>query len=98
MSKFLRRRRTRRGGFTLLEILIVVGIIALLAAFVVPSFMKTREGAEKSLAKSTIESNGPISTALKTFNLHMGSYPKELKELTERPDNDDQKKWNGPYI
>lgn len=96
--KTIRKPSKRRSGFTLLEILIVVGIIALLAAFVVPSFIKTQEGAQKSLVKSAIDSNGPIATALKTFNLHMGFYPKELKELSERPDNDEQKKWAGPYI
>ena len=45
-----------------------------------------------------MDSGGPIATALKMYNLHMGTYPKELKELTERPDNDEQKKWSGPYI
>jgi general secretion pathway protein G len=91
-------RRARRSGFTLLEILIVVGIIALLAAFVVPNLMNTQRGAQVKMAQSAVDSNGPIATALKMYNLHMGTYPKELKQLVDKPDGDDAKKWQGPYI
>lgn len=91
-------RRTGRRGFTLLEILIVVGIIALLAAFVVPNLMGTQRKAQIQTTEAAIGPNGPIATALKMFNLHMGSYPKELKELNEKPEGDDQNKWGGPYI
>jgi general secretion pathway protein G len=91
-------RRTRRSGFTLLEILIVVGIIALLAAFVVPNFVKTQQGANEKLTKSAVDGNGPIATALNLFRMDMGVYPKELKELTEKPEGDDAAKWKGPYL
>ena len=91
-------RRTRRSGFTLLEILIVVGIIALLAAFVVPSFSNTQDEANKKLTKSAVDGNGPIATALELFRMDMGTYPKELKELTDKPEGDDAAKWKGPYL
>ncbi len=94
-----KNRRMRRKGFTLLEILIVVGIIALLAAFVVPNLMQTQVGAEKQLAQSAVDSNGPVATAIKLFRMHIGRYPTELKELTEKPDAEDEaNKWNGPYL
>jgi general secretion pathway protein G len=99
MNKLIRRRRNRRSGFTLLEILIVVGIIALLAAFVVPNLMGAGNQARIDLAKSAVDtSNGPIATALNLYKLAMGEYPAELKQLSERPDNDEQKKWAGPYL
>lgn len=99
MQKNVRGRRNRRSGFTLLEILIVVGIIALLAAFVVPNLMGASETARIDIAKSAVDSsNGPIATALNLYKLAMGTFPTELKELSERPDNDEQKKWAGPYL
>lgn len=99
MQRNGRNRRTRRSGFTLLEILIVVAIIALLAAFVVPSFMGTQTDAQKKLAQSAVAPGGTLGMQLDIFRTHMGRYPKELKELIEKPDDDDEaSKWAGPYI
>ena len=93
------RRNRRRSGFTLLEILVVVGIIALLAAFVVPSFIGSKSKAEISATKSQVSDGGPIATAIDTFHLEVGRYPKELSELSKKPDDEEEgKKWGGPYI
>lgn len=98
MRHVRKNRNRRRGGFTLLEILIVVGIIAILAAFVVPSLMGSGEKAKIQLAKALVADNGTIAGALDRFRLDMGTYPEELAELTEKPDDDDEDKWAGPYI
>ena len=48
----LNKLNKRRGGFTLVEIMIVVAIIALLAAIAVPSFLRARK---RSQATATLE-------------------------------------------
>ena len=44
----MRTETSRRGGFTLVEIMIVVAIIGLLAAIAVPNFVKARTQSQKS--------------------------------------------------
>ncbi len=44
----------RRGGFTLVEIMIVVAIIALLAAIAVPNFMRSRKRAQGTRMKEDL--------------------------------------------
>jgi general secretion pathway protein G len=95
-----RRRHTRRGGFTLLEVLLVVGILALLAAFVVPNIMQIGDEANDKLAEAAVGRNGTISSALKKFRFDLSTYPEDLSALYERPSDidDDDKRWKGPYL
>ncbi len=44
----LKKLKTNRGGFTLVEIMIVVAIIALLAAIAVPGFLRARKRSQAS--------------------------------------------------
>src|SRR3954447_2819845 len=44
----LKKLTTKRGGFTLVEIMIVVAIIALLAAIAVPGFLRARKRSQAS--------------------------------------------------
>lgn len=97
MRHMKRSSNRRRGGFTLLEILIVVGIIAILAAFVVPSLMNRGEKAKEDITRSLISDNGSVARALDMYRLDMGQYPEELSQLNEDPGDDDGK-WSGPYI
>jgi prepilin-type N-terminal cleavage/methylation domain-containing protein len=47
-NNMLSKINKRRGGFTLVEIMIVVAIIALLAAIAVPGFLRARKRAQAS--------------------------------------------------
>ena len=67
-------------GFTLVEIMIVVAIIALLAAIAIPNLLRARLSANDALAQSTLRS---ISTAAETFaTSNSGNYPGAETSLT----------------
>src|SRR3954464_10283343 len=60
----LNKLQSRRGGFTLVEIMIVVAIIALLASIAVPSFLRARKRAQ---ATSTLEALRMIDGAKEQY-------------------------------
>lgn len=60
----LNKLHKNRGGFTLVEIMIVVAIIALLAAVAVPNFLRARK---RSQATSTLETLRMIDGAMDQY-------------------------------
>lgn len=99
------RNARRARAFTLLEVLMVVVIIGLLAAFVVPSFINAPNTAKIGLTEAAIGPNGSLPSALKMYRLAMGKYPSTdegLMALVEPPDDEElAKKWKtggGPFI
>ena len=84
------------GGFTLLELLVVMVIIGLLAAYVGPRYFSQIGKSERSVAKAQIEG---LSKALDTYRLDTGRYPtteQTLAALQAKPA--DESRWNGPYL
>ena len=72
-------------GFTLIEILVVVSILAILGALVVPKIMDRPNDARVVAAKQDITA---ITAALKLYKLDNGRYPSTeqgLKALVEKP-------------
>ncbi|HNY79246.1 MAG: type II secretion system major pseudopilin GspG [Sedimentisphaerales bacterium] len=94
----MRQRRRRRRGFTLVELLVVVLIISMLAAFLAPRMFKGlgKAKAEIARAKMTL-----IEDSLARFQYDCGRFPDEseggLEALLVAPPELEEK-WNGPYL
>jgi general secretion pathway protein G len=94
----MKRNNRNRKAFTLVELLVVVLIISMLAAFVAPRMFsgigKTK--ADLSKAKMAI-----IENALARFFIDCGRYPDDsegLEVLITPPADIEEGKWNGPYL
>ena len=84
------------GGFTLLELLVVMVIIGLLAGYVGPKYFSQIGKSEVKAARAQIDALGK---ALDQYRLDTGHYPtaeEGLTALITRPAN--QPKWDGPYL
>lgn len=93
-STSLTKRDAR--GFTLIELMVVLAILALLAAAILPNVVGKSDAAKQSKAKTDI---AMIESLLDQFYLDMGRYPSTeegLNALFTAPDSDTTK-WKGPY-
>jgi general secretion pathway protein G len=72
-------RLKNRAGFTLIEIMVVIVILAMLAALVGPKLMGRTDDAKLTDAKVQIRN---IETALKLYKLDNGSYPSTEQGLS----------------
>ncbi len=89
-------RGGKSRGFTLLELLVVVAIIALLAGYVGPRYFGQIGKAETNAARAQIDS---LEKALDTYRLDVGRYPttaEGLAALEVQPSG--VTKWAGPYL
>ena len=92
-DKKLNKRLQRDDGFTLIEILVVMAIIAMLAVMVAPNLFNQQAGAMRDVARTEIST---LEAALDIYRLDVGEYPDTLDGLME--DDTDRASWNGPYL
>lgn len=98
MRLFSKKQNTsikrRTGGFTFLEVIVVVGILVLIATLVATRYIHRGEEAKKDAARIQIKE---ISNSLEIYRMDNGFYPSQeqgLKALVEQPDDDPEpKKW-----
>ena len=84
------------AGFTLLELLVVLGIIVLIATIAGPQVLRYLGSARTETAKAQISA---LSTALDLYALDTGRYPPQpsgLTALMEAPAG--EVRWRGPYL
>jgi len=99
--KISRRRRTRRSGFTLTEMLIVLAILVMLMALVVPRFLGARKKADLQTAQTQI---GLLRGALENYANDMKDFPtteQGLQALLAAPGDGEEGSvvgWGGPYV
>ena len=85
-----------RRGFTLLELLVVMVLIGLLAAYVGPKYFSQ---VGKSEVKTTRAQIVGFEKALQQYRLDVGTLPSTeqgLQALLAKPSN--VNKWDGPYL
>ncbi len=89
-------RNQRRSGFTLVEMLLVLVILATLAAVVIPKFAGRTQQAKITAAQTQIAN---LETSLDSFEIDNGFYPNSsdgLTALVTQPNN--AQDWKGPYM
>jgi general secretion pathway protein G len=86
-----------KAGYSLLEILIVLAIIAMIAAFVGPRLFALLDHSKVTTARVQVRA---LETALQTMELDIGRYPTQNEglDLLVKADPKAVAGWQGPYL
>lgn len=89
-------RRSRRRGFTLMEVLLVMAILVILGSLVTVSYINIQKSSNVKAAGTQLDL---LSEAISLYQLDMGRTPPNIEALNERPaDAANSGKYAGPYL
>lgn len=95
----MKTRVNKQGGFTLIEVMVVVVILGILAAILVPKVMDRPDQARKTKAKQDIRA---LEAALNLYKLDNFVYPttdQGLEALISKPSSPEPPNWKaGGYV
>jgi general secretion pathway protein G len=83
-NQLLHSSSSRKAGFSLAELMVVIVILGLLATVVVPNVMGRLAQAEHQVAATTITG---FADAAKAYKIQNRRWPETLEELTEEDQN-----------
>ena len=89
-------RSTRLNGFTIVEVLVVILLISLLAAFIVPQYIGRAEEAKRQVTRARI---ALLENAVMMLYRDTGKYPQSSEGLAAlvEPPQSMAGQWKGPY-
>ena len=78
-----------------MEVMLVLGILVVLAAFVIPAVTGAGTEARKEAARAMVGSSSTLGGAIEQYAMRLGTYPEKLIDLVERPDDldEDDERW-----
>lgn len=88
-------RLSHEAGFSLIEIIIVLGILGTLIAVLITNLTGGQESAKK---KETTVKAGQLQAQLLRYQADMGQMPTTAEGLDVLTTNPGSAKWTGPYV
>lgn len=88
---------TVQKGFTLMELMIAITVLAILSVVIIPNFFGYLDSAKKSTAKQHLNT---LKSAITMYSAQIGTLPNSLRDLVKKPlDEAAAKKWQvGGYV
>lgn len=107
-NRAMREMRDREGGFTLIEVLVVIALLAALVAIVAPQLFDQLDKGDATQVTSDL---GSVATGIKSFRVDVSpTFPGDVEDLVLQIDGSDvnlegnaynsgqQNRWSGPYL